>query len=153
MMKNIKLIFTVAALVLSGALPVFGQCLTFTTNTSTSSCIGLSNGSIDLSVGGGSGSYSYSWSGPNGFTASTEDISNLIDGSYSCTVVDAGCIESLTVIVSSPQNLTLESVVTDINCFGNANGIITAVPADGVSPYSYNWSNGGSTQTINNLTP
>ena len=153
MMKNIKLIFTAVALVFTGALPVFGQCLTLTSTTNTSTCVGLSNGSIDLSVGGGSGNYTYVWSGPNGFSESTQDISNLSDGSYFCTVVDAGCSESITVIVSSPQNLTLENVVTNINCFGNANGIITVVPGDGVSPYIYNWSNGGTTQTLNNLSP
>ncbi|MDP4806564.1 MAG: SprB repeat-containing protein, partial [Crocinitomicaceae bacterium] len=153
MMKNIKLILTAVALVFTGALPVFGQCLTLTSTTNTSTCVGLSNGSIDLSVGGGSGSSSYTWSGPNGFSASTQDISNLPDGTYFCTVVEPGCSESITVIVSSPQNLTLENVVTNINCFGNANGIITVVPGDGVSPYTYNWSNGGTTQTLNNLSP
>ncbi|MEY4894999.1 MAG: hypothetical protein RL751_1821 [Bacteroidota bacterium] len=153
MMKNIKLILTAVALVFTGALPVFGQCLTLTSTTNTSTCVGMSNGSIDLSVGGGSGSSSYSWSGPNGFSASTQDIANLPDGTYFCTVVEPGCSESITVIISSPQNLTLENVVTNINCFGNANGIITLVPGDGVSPYSFNWSNGGTTQTLNNLSP
>ena len=152
-MRNIKLIFTAVALVFTGALPVFGQCLTLTSTTNTSTCVGLSNGSIDLSVGGGSGTSSYTWTGPNGFSATTQDVSNLSDGTYFCTVVEPGCSETITVIVSSPQNLTLENVVTNINCFGNANGIITLVPGDGVSPYSYNWSNGGSTQTLNNLTP
>jgi hypothetical protein len=153
MMINIKLFFLAVAFVLTGALPVFGQCLTLTSITNTSACVGLSNGSIDLNVVGGSGSASYSWTGPNGFLANTQDISNLSDGTYFCTVVESGCSESITVLVSSPQNLTLENIVTNINCFGNANGIITLVPSDGVSPYTFNWSNGGTTQTLNNLSP
>lgn len=153
MMNKIKWIYTVAALVLTGALPVFGQCLTFTNNTSTSACVGLANGSIDLSVGGGSGTYSYNWAGPNGYTAFVEDISNLYDGTYTCTVVDGGCSETVTIVVASPQQLTLDNVLTNINCNGNANGSITAVPDNGVSPYTYDWSNGGSTATINNLIP
>jgi len=91
MMKNIKLIFTVAALVLTGALPVFGQCLTLTSATTTSACVGLSNGGINLSVGGGTGPYTYSWSGPNNFTSNNEDISGLIDGAYTCVVGQPGC--------------------------------------------------------------
>ncbi|MFN5293567.1 MAG: beta strand repeat-containing protein, partial [Flavobacteriia bacterium] len=153
MMKNIKLIFTVAALVLTGALPVFGQCLTLTSATTTSACVGLSNGAINLSVGGGTGPYTYSWAGPNGFTSNNEDISGLTDGAYTCVVGETGCSESITVTIASPQVMTLEYVLNDINCFGAANGSITAVPSDGVSPYVYAWSNTASTQTINNLTP
>src|SRR5690606_7894655 len=34
-------------------------------------------GSINLSVAGGTGSYTYAWSGPDGYTATTQDIQNL----------------------------------------------------------------------------
>ena len=74
MMKNIKLIIMVAALVFTWALPVFGQCLTLTTTNTPSACVGLANGSINLTVGGGSGSSSYNWTGPNGFTATSHVI-------------------------------------------------------------------------------
>ena len=38
------------------------------------------DGSIDLTVVGGTPAYSYSWSGPNGFSASTDDFSGLAAG-------------------------------------------------------------------------
>lgn len=51
-------------------------------------------GAIDLNAAGGTGSpdfWQYSWAGPNGFTASTQDISgvNVVAGTYTVTVVDA----------------------------------------------------------------
>ena len=109
----------VAALVFTWALPVFGQCLTLTTTNTPSACVGLANGSINLTVGGGSGSSSYNWAGPNGFTATSQDLTGLIDGTYTCTVVEPGCTETITTILSSLQIMTLESLVTNVNCFGN----------------------------------
>jgi len=50
------------------------------------------NGAVNITVsGGGAGCtpYSYAWSGPNGFTATTEDISSLEYGWYSVTVTCA----------------------------------------------------------------
>ncbi len=48
----------------------------------------LSDGSIDLEVEGGSPPYTYAWSGPQGFTAATEDLDNLPSGNYFVTVTD-----------------------------------------------------------------
>lgn len=46
------------------------------------------NGAIDITVTGGSGTYTYSWSnGP-----STQDINNLIAGTYTVNVNDGTCI-------------------------------------------------------------
>ncbi len=53
---------------------------------------GAMDGSIDVSVTGGTLPYTYSWSGPNGYTASTEDISQLELGVYNLVVTDdRGC--------------------------------------------------------------
>jgi hypothetical protein len=49
-------------------------------------CGGESSGSIDISVSGGQPPYSYSWTGPDGFTATTEDIADLAAGTYEVTV-------------------------------------------------------------------
>jgi len=52
---------------------------------------GLSDGAVDITVEGGDascGDYTYEWSGPNGFTASTEDITGLESGWYNVTVTD-----------------------------------------------------------------
>jgi lysyl endopeptidase len=61
------------------------------------------DGAIDLTVSGGTGPFTFLWSGPNGFSASTEDISGLSSGNYSVLITDAnGCTVTLnTVFVGS----------------------------------------------------
>ena len=60
-----------------------------------------SDGAINLTVSGGTSGFTYVWTGPNSFTASTEDISGLLAGTYSVTVTDSkGCVKSLTVILN-----------------------------------------------------
>ena len=49
---------------------------------------GASDGFIDVTITGGTGNYNYTWTADNGFTASTDDISNLSAGNYSLSVVD-----------------------------------------------------------------
>ncbi|MEZ4893194.1 MAG: SprB repeat-containing protein, partial [Saprospiraceae bacterium] len=110
---------------------------------------GLSNGSIDLTVSGGTNPYSYAWS--NG--ATTQDVSNLLAGTYTVTVTDNnGCTKSLTATVNNLDGPTLSETHVDVLCHGGNNGSINLSVSGGTSPYSYNWSNGASTQDIGNLT-
>lgn len=58
-------------------------------------------GSINLSVSGGTKPYTFAWSGPDAFTATTEDIKNLPKGNYTVKVTDAnGCVEILVFVIS-----------------------------------------------------
>lgn len=45
----------------------------------------------------------------------------------------------------------LSTVSTDISCFSFGDGAIDLTVTTGTSPYNYNWSNGATTQDINNL--
>ncbi|MCB9195084.1 MAG: T9SS type A sorting domain-containing protein [Flavobacteriales bacterium] len=47
-------------------------------------------------------------------------------------------------------SVTFTSSSTDSNC-GVSTGSATVNPTDGIAPYTYLWSNGGNTQTINNI--
>lgn len=59
-------------------------------------------GSINLNVSGGTPGYTFAWTGPNGFTAATEDISGLEGGSYAITITDVnGCTFSSSYTVNS----------------------------------------------------
>jgi|GEM_PF-1954194 len=80
-----------------------------TDNTCTSP-----NGSISVNVSGGSGSYTYSWTSTNGFTSSSEDITNLLGGTYQLVVGDqnANCSFTLSNVVLTdplPNQFTLTS--------------------------------------------
>jgi len=69
-------------------------------------CI-TSNGSISVTPAGGSGSFTYSWVESSlGFTANTQDISNLLGGNYSLTITDnnTNCVETFPPIaVANPS--------------------------------------------------
>jgi hypothetical protein len=52
---------------------------------------GLTDGAIDLTVTGGVAPFEFLWTGPDGFTATEEDINDLAPGTYTVTVSDAAC--------------------------------------------------------------
>ncbi|MFN5637427.1 MAG: SprB repeat-containing protein, partial [Flavobacteriales bacterium] len=112
-------------------------------------CFSTSTGAIDLSVSGGVSPYAYAWT--NG--ASTEDLSNIPSGTYVVTITDAvNCVDTHTVFITQPANgLSLAFANTNVTCFGLNNGSINLTPSFGTPPYAYAWSNGATTQDLNNL--
>ena len=97
------------------------------------------------------GTYTYLWSDSQGQTTATAD--SLLPGLYSVTVTsDNGCVGSSTVIVSNDTAATL--VLTTINAACSMEEIGSgeaSVIATGLSPFTYNWSNGDTTDTASNL--
>ena len=58
------------------------------------------DGAIDITASGGNGTYTYAWTGPNGFTATSQDLSGLEAGEYIVTVRDGkGCETTMTYLV------------------------------------------------------
>ena len=111
-------------------------------------CNGDANGSVSVSVTGGTEPYSYSWS--NGSTDASQ--SGLVAGTYVVTVTDAnGCTATCNATVGEPNILTAVVDVQDETLVNGCNGSATANPTGGTPPYSYDWSNGGTTQTITDL--
>ncbi len=72
------------------------------------------NGAIDIDVSGGTGSYSYQWTGPNGFTASTQDITGLLGGDYAVDVYDDGtnCFRSLGPFTIKDPVVAVQNITT-----------------------------------------
>jgi len=113
-------------------------------------CFGDNSGFASSSVSGGTPPYTYEWS----TGATTTDIFGLAAGTYGLTVTDAnGCTGTGSVTINQPDELTVSLDVMDIFCDAAADGSITAIPAGGTAPYTYEWSNGETTQTIGNLPP
>ncbi|MFN8397312.1 MAG: choice-of-anchor L domain-containing protein, partial [Bacteroidia bacterium] len=109
-------------------------------------------GTITANPGGGSGSYTYLWS--NG--ATTQTILPTV-GVYTVTVTDANsgispCTISNTITMNEPPAMNLQISPTVANC-GQNTGTANAIISGGVQPYTYNWSNGGSTAYITGLGP
>ncbi len=114
------------------------------------SCFTGNDGSIDLSVGGGTPPYTFNWS--NG--ATTEDISSIAAGTYVVTIADFnGCLDSLSYVISQPAASIAASATTvqNVNCHSGSDGSIILQVTGGTFPFTYNWSNGSTTQNISNL--
>ena len=112
------------------------------------SCNNGDDGSIDLIVSGGSGSYTYLWN--NGSTS--EDLFDLISGSYSVEVFDDfGCSVNLDFEITQSEELIISSELSNISCYGGSDGSIDLTVSGGTAPYLYIWSNGDETQDISNL--
>ena len=132
--------------------PVLTQTITSPTYPSGTniSCFGLSDGNIDLTIGGGNPGYTYVWS--NG--ATTQDLNNIVAGTYNVIVTDAnGCTINSSITLTQPAVLTSNSVpsiyVGGFNVTGcNADGTINLTVNGGNPAYSYSWSNGAVTEDL-----
>jgi gliding motility-associated-like protein len=125
-------------------------------NINNINCYG-GTGSINLAVSGGSvGNYKYSWSTLNGsgLIAGQRDQLNLTAGSYHVAVTDTNTCSTLRdMTLTQPQPLATILSPTQITCYpaGFNNGSIDLSVSEGASPYTFSWSNGASTEDINNL--
>jgi len=106
------------------------------------SCAGTADGAIDVVVIGGSGAYSYFWTGPNGFIATSEDLTNLIAGLYVLELVDAnGCSTGISVEITEPSPMELDFSVSGLACLDEGFIEINSVQG-GTAPFTYSL-NGG----------
>ena len=111
-------------------------------------CNGANDGAIDLTVIGGTTPYTFVWS--NG--ENTEDISGLSAGNYQVTIIDAsGCTLVRNFEITEPLALNLGNTINDVSCFGAGDGSIILNVSGGITPYTYAWSNGETTDDIFNL--
>jgi large repetitive protein len=116
------------------------------------SCSGMSDGAITtIPAGGDASTYTWSYTGPNGFTATTQNVTNLQAGKYTITLSDAnGCTEIRQLTIFSPQPLTTNLTADifaggfNISCQGKNDGKLTAVVEGGdSSTYNIHWTGPG----------
>jgi hypothetical protein len=111
-------------------------------------CHGAATGEIDLTIGGGTGALSVNWS--HGSTS--EDQTGLTAGVYSVTVTDAnGCEKVASYTITEPPALVLSETHVDVSCNGAMDGEIDLTVSGGTSPYSYLWSNAGTSEDLTGL--
>ena len=114
-------------------------------------CYGDENGSITLhNPIGGTGPYTYQWS--NGETGTT--LTDLAAGSYSVIVTDAmGCSRTFSIVISSPAEITTSFTVSSPGCNEDGSYVIDLNVSGGTAPYTYEWSNGATTEDISGVAP
>ena len=117
-------------------------------------CKGDCNGSINIATSGGTSPYTYLWD--NTPLSTTQNISNLCEGTYTVTIKDAhSCEVSKSWTISAPDKLDATGHVTDALCHDefNCTGKIDITPVGGTTPYTYEWSTdpASTTQNISGL--
>ena len=125
------------------------QVLAVAASSTNINCYGAVNGAINLNVTGGTNPYSYTWSGTS---QTTQNIGNLGAGAYTVTATDANhCSATASAAITQPDSLSLGLTVTNVSSFGGSDGGITLAVSGGTTGYSYNWSNGQTSQNLAGL--
>ncbi|MBL7925815.1 MAG: T9SS type A sorting domain-containing protein [Bacteroidia bacterium] len=110
-------------------------------------CNGLNNGTIDITEGVAA-PYQYLWN--NG--ATSQDVNNLIPSNYTVSVTNVlGCTAMFGFTISEPAVLDGNKTKQNVSCNGGNDGSISFNTTGGTAPYTYQWSNGYSTSSANNL--
>jgi hypothetical protein len=112
-------------------------------------CPGQATGFVKASVSGGTAPYTFVWNN----NATTDSIGGLGAGTYRVTVTDAnGCqrIAAFNIVQTPPITINLNAV--EIVCGPENTANAAATVSGGKAPYTFRWSNGRTTPTIENLT-
>ncbi len=113
------------------------------------------DGSISISFMGGTPPYQYSIDGGVTFVTSGS-FAGLSIGTYTIQGLDAsGCtVAPISLEILDGCNCAINATISTVNATcGEVNGSATVNVVGGDAPFSYTWSSGGNTQTINGLSP
>lgn len=113
------------------------------------SCFEGSTGELAVVIDQGTAPFQYAWS--NG--ATTSSVQNLSAGSYSVDVTDdTGAKVSLSATISQPSAISVNPIVTNASCNGQANGAIeTNVSGGSGKIYTYLWNTGALTTSLDSI--
>ena len=108
------------------------------------SCYNGNNGNVSFVISGGNPPYSQDWGifNPN----------NLSAGNYNYDISDAnGCLLNDSVTINQPSEILVSYTFNNVSACGVSDGNINLSVTGGISPYTYSWSNGSSSEDIYNL--
>lgn len=122
--------------------------------TVTPPACSATNGQVVASFNGGTSPFTYAWTNAQGTNLGINNatITNIGAGTYTCTITDANnCTFSSAALVSNNfgPTLAIDTVIAS-SCSGDGEIHLTEISGN---PQSYLWSNGATTQNINNLNP
>ena len=121
------------------------QLLSVQENLNNVSCFGGNDANIDLVISGGTYPYTVIWNTGD----STEDISNLVSGSYVYSITDSNsCIYIDSAMILDPLVIQTSFVVNSVSCNGFSDGSIITSITGGTPPYSFSWNTMDTTQNL-----
>lgn len=115
----------------------------------TNEVCGNGQGEINITLTGNN--LTYLWS--NG--ATTEDVTGLSAGNYTCTITNLqGCSFTTPVfsVINASGTLSVSTQLVTEEVCGNGNGSINMNVSGGTMPYTYAWSNGATNEDLIGLT-
>ncbi len=144
-------------------------CNINSTNTPNSVvCNGEASGSIDFVVQNGTAPFTYTWQELNGLysgsgnintVGSLNTIANIPAGTYVINIEDGFAnVEVIIVELNEPPVLMIDFMASDfngvnVNCADGADGELMVLGSGGSPGYTYAWSSGQSTNSIDQLSP
>jgi hypothetical protein len=107
------------------------------------------DGEIDIAISNATSPYSISWS--TGDTTSLTD--SIPAGLYYVEIIDAnGCQGALAVSLNNANGMSIsDTLISNTACAYGNTGSIDISLSGGTSPFNFNWSNGTTTEDVNNL--
>lgn len=116
-----------------------GPVITWNTITPIS-CMGGSDGRIQMNNNNIIGPYTYSYVWNTQPAISSNTITGLSAGTYSVWVRDhRGCTTTVSIPLHNPPRLGMSVTPTNVSCFGMNNGIAIGVPINAPPVYTVTW--------------
>jgi hypothetical protein len=99
---------------------------------------------------GGVSPYTYNWSPVGGTSIATYSITA---GTYTITVTDHnGCTGTASASITQPLPVLVNpTVISNEPCYGDKSGSALVLPTQGVTPYTYLWTNGYTNNIVTGL--
>lgn len=120
-------------------------------------CNNQSTGVISLKVEGATPPYALTMTNAANTVVSNSTLTTgLPAGSYVIKVVDSNsCVQSTTISITEPPELTLAALATNVLCYGEQQGVISLTATGGRTPFAFAWTGpmagGATTPTLTNL--
>lgn len=116
---------------------------------------GDGRGAIQITPTGGREPYFFDWSGSPVDIENTNTAERLPTGIYTVLVVDSdGCFFRDSIEVEGPTaTLSVNGITQNTDCPDDEMGSISIAPAGGFASYTFEWSNGATTQDLDNIAP
>lgn len=113
--------------------------LSFTQSHSSISCFG-DESNVSFNVTGGTPPYVY------------PSDTNLLAGNYIFVAIDSlGCTDTLTITLDEPPLIEIDTLITPASSSSSNDGAIDLTVVGGVTPYSFLWSNGSTSEDLNSI--
>lgn len=124
--------------------------------TQPSTCFAPNNSFLKVRTAGGTGEINYQWENgndPSLVFPNQDSIGGLASGNYSILVTDEnGCAErSFLNFSAQPDPLIIDTLLKDETCFEKGDGTAEIITSQNSNNLNFDWSNGATTQKIENL--